>query len=198
MTAWPRPPTPAPRPRPSRQRRGHAARRGPARRRGADHGVARAQHARVGVAGGPAQGRRRHRAHRLRAQPARRRAGVVTQPARRGDRADDHRADLPADHSGPDRVARPARLPADARPVRLPRRPEDALLEAIIGRRPDGIVLTGSCTGAGRKRLLGGHPGRRDLGLHDDADRHAGRFLARGGRPRGGAVPAREGRRRLA
>jgi LacI family gluconate utilization system Gnt-I transcriptional repressor len=66
---------------------------------------------------------------------------------------------------------------------------EDALLGAIIGRRPDGIVLTGIMHSAeGRKRLLGRrHPGGRDLGPHADADRHAGRLLPRRGRPRGGA-----------
>ena len=72
---------------------------------------------------------------------------------------------------------------------------EDALLGAIIGRRPDGIVLTGIMHSAeGRKRLLGRrHPGGRDLGPDADADRHAGRLLPCGCGPRGRAVPARQG-----
>ena len=78
---------------------------------------------------------------------------------------------------------------------------EDALLEAIIGRRPDGIVLTGIMHSAeGRRRLLAvGHPGGRDLGPDADADRHAGRLLARRGRARSrGRFLHGKGRRRLA
>ena len=69
---------------------------------------------------------------------------------------------------------------------------EDDLLGAIIGRRPDGIVLTGIMHSAeGRRRLLARrHPGGRDLGPDADADRHAGRLLARGGRPQRRRLPA--------
>jgi LacI family gluconate utilization system Gnt-I transcriptional repressor len=52
---------------------------------------------------------------------------------------------------------------------------EDALLEAIIGRRPDGIVLTGIMHSAAGAAPDGErHPGGRDLGPDPHADRHAG------------------------
>ena len=93
-----------------------------------------------------------------------------------------------------DRRARRARLPADARPVAAtPATREDALLGAIIGRRPDGIVLDRHPAFGRRPQAPAGgrHPGRRDLGPDADADRHAGRLLPRGGRPRGRRLPAR-------
>ena len=56
---------------------------------------------------------------------------------------------------------------------------EDALLDAIIGRRPDGIVLTGIMHSARGPPApaRGRHPGGRDLGPDAHSDRHAGRFL---------------------
>ncbi len=56
---------------------------------------------------------------------------------------------------------------------------EDALLDAIIGRRPDGIVLTGIMHSAeGRRRLLAaGIPVVETWDLTPDPDRHARRFL---------------------
>ena len=78
---------------------------------------------------------------------------------------------------------------------------EDALLEAIIGRRPDGIVLTGIMHSAEGPQAPAGrrHPGGRDLGPDAHAARHAGRLLARRRRARGGrASCTRKGRRRLA
>ena len=85
---------------------------------------------------------------------------------------------------------------------------EDALLEAIIGRRPDGIVLTGIMHSAqGRRRLLAsGIPVVETWDLtptpidmlvgfsHDDAGRCVAAYLHGRGRRRLGAVSADDAR----
>ena len=78
---------------------------------------------------------------------------------------------------------------------------EDALLDAIIGRRPDGIVLTGIMHSAeGRQRLLAaGIPVVETWDLTPTPHRHAGGLLACGGRAaRWPSSCTRKGRRRLA
>ena len=57
---------------------------------------------------------------------------------------------------------------------------EEALLSAVLSRRPDAIYLTGiNHSAASRQRLINARiPDRRDLGHDADADRHARRFLA--------------------
>ena len=69
---------------------------------------------------------------------------------------------------------------------------EDVLLEAIIGRRPDGIVLTGitHSEGARRQLLACGIPVVETWDLTPHADRHArGLFPCGGGPGRGGILP---------
>ena len=185
----------SPSPDPARQRRGDAARRRQARRRRADHRLAGAQHARAGFGGGAQEGRRRDRPHRLRSQHPGRRPGVGAQPPGGGGGADDRRPGLPRNRPVPDRRARRARLPADARPVGLRRQPRGRLARrdhrpAARRHRPDRDHAFGRRAQAPARRR---HSGGRDLGSHADADRHAGRFLPCGRGPRGRAIPPCQG-----
>jgi hypothetical protein len=65
-------------------------------------------------------------------------------------------------------------------------RREEALLQTMVGRRPDGIVVTGlvqSKSARERLRRLG-IPVVENVGPERSADRHAGRLLASQGRQR--------------
>ena len=143
-------------PQPAQQRRRHAARRRQARRRRADHRVARAQHAGAGVGGGAPEGR----ATRSRApatcptsSPAawRRRAAAWW---RRSCRRSPGRCSCETVQALTDALAERGYQLMLGQSGYVGNR-EDALLDAIIGRRPDGIVLTGIMHSAeGRRRLL--------------------------------------------
>ena len=72
---------------------------------------------------------------------------------------------------------------------------EAALLDTMIGRRVDGIVVAGLLQEQRRRRpaAQARHPGGGDVGRERPAARHAGRLFAREGRQRGGRVLPGEG-----